>query len=252
MQKVFRTVIPHGMITFKSEDPRLQANKMLVRGFMAPTVLNEVTRVIQQPKPIRRIDFLSSSQVIGQQLYKSMIEVLELWKIKARLAQDHPFDMREDMAHSALDALLGAIFNLDKTHSSVAPQIRSLSFLDSVPIPGNDRSPVHFAQAPIPVVARAIVTLTKSLAISFQSPLSEWHHWLFGQLTEMRNAYATKEKLITDEIEKAIERLGNGTDGTYALATCLLDDLLRHEVMSAARAKREPNFKSRTVYDEVS
>jgi hypothetical protein len=44
MQKVFRTIIPHGMITYRSEDPNLQVNKMLVRGFMGPTVLNKVNR----------------------------------------------------------------------------------------------------------------------------------------------------------------------------------------------------------------
>jgi len=41
MQKVFKTVIPQGMITFTSDDPRFHVNKQLVRGFMAPTILNE-------------------------------------------------------------------------------------------------------------------------------------------------------------------------------------------------------------------
>jgi hypothetical protein len=157
--------------------------------------------------------------------------------------------MKEDMEMSAMDALLASIFDLDKLHSSVAPQIDSLSLINSVPIPKDGSSPVSFTQVPVPAIARAVVTLTESLAVSFQSPLSEWHHWIFGQFPTMREAYATKEKMITDQIDKAAKRLFNDPD---APMTCLLDDLLRHELTAAAKDKREPNFKSRTVYDEVS
>jgi hypothetical protein len=41
MQRVFKTVISQGMIAFTSDNPKFHVNKQLVRGFMAPMILNE-------------------------------------------------------------------------------------------------------------------------------------------------------------------------------------------------------------------
>jgi len=155
------------------------------------------------------------------------------------------------MLSSALDALFATIFDLDEAHSSVQAMIRPTSQLGSLPVPDDIDEPVTFPLSPVPEVASAVVTLTNSLAISFQSPLGAWHHWLFSNSPEMRKAYAVKENMITEQIDKAKERLFDGPEGTQAATTCLLDDILQHEALAAAKEGREPDLKSRTVYDEV-
>ncbi|KAL7625212.1 hypothetical protein AAE478_004427 [Parahypoxylon ruwenzoriense] len=237
--EVFSTLIPHGMITMKSDDPSIQTNKMLVRGFMSPTTLNEVTMIP------------TVNNAIGPQLYKRTLQVMELWKAKARLACEHPFEMVEDMANAALDAIIGAVFNVDDSESVTSAQLRLLSPLASLPVPEHPHSPVHFPKAPMPPVAHAMVTLTESIAVAFQSPLSKWHHWFLSQLPYMRKAYAVKENMITQQLENATKRLFDSSAGTQQGTTCLLDVLLQHELMAAGKEKRAPNYKSRVVYDEL-
>ncbi|RYP07819.1 hypothetical protein DL764_002274 [Monosporascus ibericus] len=227
IKNVFGTLIPHGMITMKSDDPRLHTNKMLVRGFMAPTTLNEA---------------------IAPQLYKKTLQVMELWRVKAKLARGHPFEMTEDMANAAFDGIAGAVFSLDDVESIILAQIRLLSPLGSVPVPENDdAAAVHFPKAPMPPIADAIITLTDSIAVAFRSPLSGWHHWLLSQTPRMRKAYAIKEHMITQHLESAAKRLLESPGNI----TCLLDDLLQNELVAAAKEKRAPDYKSRAVYDEL-
>lgn len=108
-----------------------------------------------------------------------------------------------------------------------------------------------FPEMSIPAAAKAILTLTESLGYVLMSPLPKFTFWCLSQLPYMRKAKAAKESMITSELEKAISRINDGSKSGRT-PRCAMDEILRREHMAATKENREPMYKTRAIYDEVS
>jgi len=113
------------------------------------------------------------------------------------------------------------------------------------------REAVEFPQVQMPHAQESILTLTESLELSIKSPVPRTAHWFLRKLPYMRKAHAYKENMIATELDKAKKRFSEGSLEKQ-VTRCAMDDVLRRELAAAKKEDREPNYKTRAIFDEVS
>jgi hypothetical protein len=225
--EVFRGLVPDHHISKRSSDPKFKHNRALVKDLMTPGFLNEVA---------------------GPQIYAAVQTLLELWNTKTRLAKGHPFAAEKDIFHGTLDVIVAATFGLNPEESTLQTQTRFLSSSNRIIIPEDINKPVEFPETQPPLDFEAILTLTESLETSIKSPYPRLHYWCLQQLPYMRRAFKIKERMISAEIQKAVQRL----ESDNLVQRCAVDDVLRRERALAEKEERQPLFQSREIKDEVS
>jgi hypothetical protein len=224
---IFAGPAPHHHIAKRSLDPEFKYNRALLKDLMTPGFLH---------------------QVAAPQVYRTVEHLLELWDIKLELAQGHAFDAEHDVFHGALDAIYAATFGLADEDSSTSTQTRFLSAGQNIDVPKDINEPIAFPAAALPLGFESILVLTDSLEVSIKSPSPPIAYWFLSKLPYMRRAEKVKEKMIIGEVDKAIDRFETGGQPQR----CAIDDILRREKMLAEKEERLPNYRSRSIYDEVS
>ena len=99
---------------------------------------------------------------------------------------------------------------------------------------------------PEPEIFKAILTLTDSIETTNKSPIPKYAHWVLRQMPYMRQAYATKEKFVREQVENSLNRF-SADDETR----CALDSMLGRERLLSEKENRSPMYHSRAMYDEV-
>lgn len=186
-------------------------------------------------------------KVAAPQIYSSVETLLDLWNLKSKLADGHPFEAYQDIYSATLDFIFAATFGLDPEDSMTSAQRQLLMSNPDIDLPRKFDEPVEFLTATRPPVFEAILTLTESLETTVKSPLPRLHHDLLRQMPYMRKARAVKEAFITTEIEKRVARFESGD----TVKRSALDDVLQRELNAAKKEGRIPNLKSRAIYDEL-
>ncbi|KAI1870303.1 uncharacterized protein JN550_005231 [Neoarthrinium moseri] len=155
---VFHGVVPNHHIAMTSADPRFKRNKELVRDLMAPGFLNEVS---------------------APEIYSKTMALVDLWGLKAQLAENRPFDARRDIIDAAMDIINAAAFSFD---------------------------------------GAMITAVADHLGTQFRSVLPRLDHKI-RMLTdsELRRNFSRKDAMISREINKSLGRLQSG-DGTMTSA----------------------------------
>ncbi|KAI1385993.1 cytochrome P450 [Hypoxylon trugodes] len=224
---IFRGIIEYHHISMSSTDPRFKGNKELVRDLMTPGFLNEVS---------------------APQIYAKTMTLIELWALKFRLAGGHPFEAKEDLSDAAIDMINAAAFGLDESMSTVKSQLDALTALSGQKFSASADGSVEFPRVPQKPEITAIRALGTHLGEQSHSTNPKFKHYyklLFHPT--FTNDIALKDKLIHDEIEKALVRL-QGEEGETRSA---MDHIIQREINSAAKGGRTPSFHSRRVYDEL-
>lgn len=179
---------------------------------------------------------------------------MNLWIEKARLVNGHPFSASEDVYNAALDAIWTVTFPLEAGDTIMKSQWKQVVEMQSLDgdLPINRDIPAIFPEMDVPIGAKAVLTLTESVGYMVISPLPKFTFWVLSQLPYMRKAHAAKENMISDALEKAKSRMTSGSQDSDEIPRCALDDILRRELMAAKKEEREPVYKTRAIYDEVS
>jgi hypothetical protein len=225
--EVFLGLVPDHHISKRSSDPKFKHNRALVKDLMTPGFLNEVA---------------------GPQIYAAVETLLELWSTKTQLAKGHPFPAEKDIFHGTLDVIVAATFGLNPEESMLQMQTQFLDSSNEIIVPEDIDKPVEFPETQPPLYFEAILTLTESLETSIKSPYPRFHYWCLQQLPYMRRAFKIKEKMISAEIQKAVQRLQSDD----LVQRCAVDDVLRRERALAGKEERQPLYQSREIKDEVS
>jgi hypothetical protein len=110
--------------------------------------------------------------------------------------------------------------------------------------------PVKFSPPPPTPDIDALVTVNKSLHVAVFSPLPDLHHWILRK-TKWKKAFQRKEEIITEEINKAVERLAAG-DGSDSNSKSAMDHMVLREMSAAKKAGRKPVFDMPSMRDEVN
>jgi hypothetical protein len=185
-------------------------------------------------------------EVSARQIYANCENFVKLWQHKAQLAEGRPWKADDDISNTFLDIIFATTFGLDPRDSNVVAQLALLES-SAVQVPPSRDEPVVFPHARRPKSFDAMTTLIESLATSIQSPVPRFAHWVLRQMPYMRRARAEKEKLMTEMVNKSVQRVTSGK----AERRSALDDIILREAAAAAKEKRRPVYNSRTIYDEV-
>jgi hypothetical protein len=144
-----------------------------------------------------------------------------------------------------------ATFGMSKEHSTTQAQVELISSLDHVNGSSDTDIAVDFPRAPHSPAFDSIFVLTESLETVVKSPLPGLAQWFLKQLPYIRRATANKEKLIANEIDKAMKRFEGQAEKDQVMH-CAVDDILRREILFAKKEDRAPKVTSRAIADEVS
>lgn len=223
----FRQVVPEHHISFQT-NAKFKRHRQMVQDLMTPTFLHATTAPL---------------------LHDCFMEAMQLWEIKAQLAQDCPFEAKTDMSNSALDMTWAAFFGRDTPIHQTRANITALSACSPNDVSARRDGAVDF---PVPYHSpefASLVHISESLEIPMQSATPAFSHWLHRQTKPWKKAYALKEKVIREEISKRL-RAAEANGGEFAVR-CGLDSILRREKIMSEREGKAPAYFSRAMVDEV-
>ncbi|KAH9905604.1 cytochrome P450 [Xylariomycetidae sp. FL2044] len=223
----FRGPVGNHHIAMSTTDPRFKGNKELVKDLMTPAFLHQVS---------------------APQIYAKAMSLVALWSVKAEAAKGRPFNARRDINDAALDIINAVTFGLDEDMSLIKQQLDSLESTNNPEIPTTSDGAVEFAEIPVPPAVAAMQNIGDHVGEQFKAMFPAFHHhYKVWTSPTLRKSIARKDKLIYDEIEKALPRLRSG-EGTTLSA---MDNVLQREMNAAAKAERPPNFHSPRIHDEL-
>lgn len=170
-----------------------------------------------------------------------MLDLVQLWTLKANLAQDHAFEAHKDIAHATLDAIW--IVTLGAAAKTIASQTKMLETLSEFNVPSERNKPVEFPNAPHPPAFDAVLTLTDAMEPLMSSPFPKVHHWFLRQRTSYKNAQKYKNQAIDTMMKEALEKFSNQKIGDLEKQgkdRSALDHMIRRELLASRKESREP------------
>lgn len=195
-------------------------------------------------------------RVAGPALYQNVLLLVDLWRIKSRLAGGRPWAASEDVDHVALDSVLSFAFGegFGRRHSATRGALDVVAAHSSTGVPhprsssGTDE-PVAFDPVPTDDVVNASLELVAAVEDVQGSPFPDLKWWWVNNKPRIRRATQVKEKYIRDEVADAVRRLKSSTGEEFVKSA--VDHMVFRESKLAEKEARKPDFFSRVVMDEV-
>ena len=228
----FKPLIPHATLAQPSNQVFKQQRRLWV-DCMSPSFLR---------------------RVVAPNVYKSALELVELWRLKVSLADGRPFAAQEDLEVAAFDAIWIAI--LGSELGGVRSEIQILQAeASSIELPKDKDSAVRLPSAIRPIMYKAIAYLNSTVEGLMASPFPVWHHWFIRQSSHYKANNAIKDKEIhklTKHAQDRFRRISNANIDGEEHETCAMDLVLRREVIAAQNARVElPEEESPAIRDEL-
>lgn len=252
---VFSGVLPHAHPAMETFDPRFKSSRDLVRDLMVPSFLNKVCirrqimLISLQCRTVFPRLLTDKIQTNAPHTYVVSQNLVELWRLKAQVANGRPFEVSEDIVEFSFDSILSAAIGLGPEGGDVK---RQLSFLTSWGDAARDLGD-EFSDHPIsiPRLERseklaALSTDEESLWKGFYMPWPRLYHRLNKLRPSVKKAGRLLRGYIESQISTAAPTLAKGSPPESAL-----DHVIQREIMAAAKAGRSPDLQDPRVRDEV-
>lgn len=183
-------------------------------------------------------------------IYEAGRDLLQLWEQKARLANGNPFAASEDVYCTTMDSVWPIVFGADPTNSNTKAQLRLYTTITDVQLPSDPNAEAVLPRAPHPEIVQSFLNIMHSVEACIKSPVPILSHWLLRQTPAMKKSFRVKDRLIGQEIDKAVERAMGKSEADKEIK-CAVDDIVRREMHMAKKENRAPEFKSKGMSDEV-
>lgn len=182
------------------------------------------------------------------------MNLVNLWKAKSQIAQQRPFDVKQDIYKLAYDIIMAISFGLSDDRSCTKRQLDAIVLAEQQS-PSSPSGPHHepypFFDQPMDAEGRAIAELTDTVSVGYTSPIPYLHTWLLLRLPPLRHAMKTKESLTRRQIDAAVAKMPPTDEEAQKSAETALEYLVYRERAAARKMNRAPNFHARYIYDEV-
>ncbi|KAI0815553.1 cytochrome P450 [Xylaria sp. FL0064] len=233
-----RGIVPNSLITMTSSDPRFKGNKELTKDLMTPSFLHEVS---------------------APAAYKKTLDLVDLWRLKARLAKDRPFEAYGDLNDAALDIIMAVTFGRSDSQDDAMPrqlhEVRSRASIGASFIESGTQNCAVFPRAPISEDFENVVAVKETMRIGFSSPFPYLHIWFLKRFTKLGNSFARKDRVIRGEVSRAAERLLSLPSSQSKLEShtvqSAMDNMILREIALAKREGRKPDIHSARLRDEL-
>lgn len=189
-------------------------------------------------------------QVSAPEIYEKTTLLLNLWTIKSRYSNKRPFKADRDIHMAALDIIMTVAFDYSQSETMLVKQIESLQGHAAADSIGSEDEPFPFEDVPLGPDLHALVFLSESIGVAFQSIVPRFAHWLYLQKSEAQKALRTRKQFIKRNIEQSIKRLENPEKDR--ILRCAVDKMLLREREFAEKSGIQPDFHKSAIYDEVS
>lgn len=223
----FKCTSPDHHIAMQT-NAEFKRHRQLIQDLMTPSFLHNTTAPL---------------------LHACFSDVMQLWDIKARLAQGRPFEARTDLYNGTVDMTWAAFFGLDSPVNQTRANVAALSARSLKDIMNNDDGSIKHPEIPRRPEFNSIQHIAWSLEIPMQSPTPKLAHWMHRQTKKWKDAWRIKEQVIKTEIDKRLRDYR--TNGNKFDIRDGLDSVLHREHVMAEREGKKPDFYSRAVFDEV-
>lgn len=228
-----RGVIPNHHIAMRTSDPQFRRNRELVRDLMTPGFLHTVN---------------------APEIWRNTLQFVDLWRLKARLAGGRPFDGAEDVARMTFDIIKNVAIGRgeDTMIERYLDQIRAELGDGSTRRGGEQRAeddkdePFPFPKAPQDETMEAQHRMNEALTPALPLP-PRLYHAINNLRPYMREAYASKERLLRKQVALAVKRMEAGEPLESAL-----DYMIQREIGAAQKEQRAPVFDSPYMFDECT
>lgn len=183
---------------------------------------------------------------MGPAIHAKGLELVELFAMKADLANERPFSVMTDYDYAALDVMLSYAFGDNLADSAIRPQLELVAQLDRARIAdGGPDEPVDFPQAPISPFLEAVHDAPEVLERTTVSWMPRLSHWWWKQQAWYKKIFAQKSRVVPQQLSKAIANYRAGQ------VKSALEHMLMREAATAGKQGREPQFESQSLIDEV-
>lgn len=209
---MFKPLVPHASMV-KTTNEEFKQQRRLWQDVMSP-------------------DFLRT--VVAPNVHKPVLDLVELWRLKTKLALNHPFEALDDLELSAFDtiwvAILGSKLNGTRT------EIEYLESHSAVSMPQNDDDAIHLPTAPRSTMFQAIAYINGTMERIMRSPFPKYHHWIIRQTPTYKYYDAFKNREILGLVHKARDRFKKLCklleEEASEYDACAMDLVLRREIIA--------------------
>ncbi|KAM0722249.1 hypothetical protein Q7P37_001690 [Cladosporium fusiforme] len=224
---LFYSILQNHHVHMPTSD-RWRAHRKLMGDTMTPAFLNNV---------------------VGPQMHRNALSMIELWREKARLARGHPFAAKDDIKAAAMDIIWAAAFG---TQMKVADtQTSLLSGLSSIDLPADPEKEATLPSAPNPEAFDAVLTVSDTVEIALQSLFPRIQHSLALMVVpRYRKAVALKDRLIGESLDIAWKKFSVSADNDEAVK-CAADLVVQREAQMARKERRPAQWDTAEVRDEL-
>lgn len=223
---VFESILPHGTIRMPSHE-----GFRSVRRMWAPTMSTT---------------FLH--QAAASHIYASTLELVALWRRKAFLAQDHPFQAHDDFQYVTLDAIW--LITLGKPLRAIESQLQAVNELQSLDLPSSLVEPAAFPPAKLPAICAAVEALINCIPGIAQSPFPRTYQFFMRQRSWYRRTWNIKEETMSRIIAECRQAFDKDTDPDGA-ASSAMELVLKREHSQALKSGTVRDDGDRQMKDEL-
>ncbi|KAF2962924.1 hypothetical protein GQX73_g10651 [Xylaria multiplex] len=190
--------------------------------------------------------------VAGPVLYQNLTTMIELWRMKSRIADGRPWKAADDVNQMALNALTAFSFGEEFEHSATKPALSAVQAMSEESIAQIKRKGldeiVDFPKGQEGPVFRAIRELTETVGKVQGNPAPGLTWAYVTRKPRVRKAIRIKEDCIEKELKNGVRRLEE-TSGRVIKSA--VDQMIVRERALAKKDGRAPNFFSRVMIDEI-
>lgn len=219
-------VLPYHHIAMRTADPQFRRNRELVKDLMTPAFLHGVN---------------------APEIWRGAVRFVDLWRFKAKVAEGRPFQATEDVSRMTFDIIKNVAIGKGETTllETYLEQLQAEYGTYPTPSAVEEKDvPLEFPTPPYEETLEAQHRMNGALTPAIPLP-PKLFHAINNQRPYMREAYASKKRMLKKQIELAVQRMEAGEPLESAL-----DYMIKRELGSAKKAERAPVFDSPYMLDE--
>lgn len=205
-----------------------RAHRQLIRDTMSPSFLEGV---------------------VGPSIHASTGQLIELWKVKSRLAKGRSFEAGKDITRNLVDVIIKATFGFQV--NAIITQAKVVTGLSSVHIPSNVDAAVEFPEADDPKAYTSVRDLVDSLHIAQNSPVPRQHlTFALKFYPYLVAARKWNENMMGKRLQLAWDKFSANADQDAQVESAV-DLLVQREAQMAERQNRDVQYDTRVIRDEL-
>ncbi|KAI1437463.1 cytochrome P450 [Xylaria sp. CBS 124048] len=225
----FRGLLPHAFPAMETFDPRFRASRDLARDLMTPSILYGINAPC---------------------IHDVTCHILELWRLKSRLAAGRPFNLATDILQFSFDAIVSAAIGLENGVGDIKRNYEELSRHSHEYKLTDDpslESDVKFRRAPESAKLAALRVEENSLRLGFMLPWPNAFYRINNLRPSVRAASRTLRDYIASQIDVAMRALSAGP----VEPKCALDFVIQREVQAAGKEERPPSLADPRILEPI-